>query len=192
MGIETALLGATLMSSTAGASTVGLLGAGGAFSLGAGSLFSAGTLGALSAGFSIFSGLSSIAGGMASQQEAGYQSELALQQAESRAIEQERVSAREARLEQEAADDARSRQKVAYLASGVTLEGSPLLAMEETRTRGAENVDEIKKSGSAAANAVRQEGRVQAAQLKSSGRQAFASGLSSGARSIAGGLQSYA
>lgn len=192
MGIETALFGSALLSSTAGASTVGLLGAGGVASLSAGSLFSAGTLGALSTGFSIFSGLSSIAGGFSGQSAGNQQAELAYQQAESRAIEQERVSAREAKLEQEATDDFRKRQKVAYLASGVTLEGSPLLVMEETRTKGAENVEEIKRAGSASADAARAEGRLQADQLKQSGRQAFTSGLSSGVRSIAGGLEKYA
>lgn len=192
MGIETALFGSTLLSSTAGASTVGLLGAGGAFSLSAGSLFSAGTLGALSTGLSIFSGLSSIAGGQQSYQESGYQSELALQQAESRAIEQERVSFREAKLEQEHADDFRKRQKVSFLASGVDLSGSPLLVMEETRRKGAENVNEILQSGSAAANSARAEGRVQASQLQSSGRRAFADGLSTGIGTITSGLSKYA
>lgn len=188
MGIETALFGATLASSTAGASTVGLLGAGGVASLSAGSLFSAGTLSALSTGLSIFSGLSSILGGGAAQQESGYQAELAAQQAESRAIEQERVSAREARLEQENAEDFRKRQKVAYLASGVDLSGSPLLVMEETRRKGAENVNEILKSGSAGASSARAEGRIQASQIKSSGRRAFASGLSEGVSTIRSSL----
>lgn len=162
MGIETALVGLGV-----GAKTAGIVSG-------------------ISTGLSIFSGLSSIVGGGQQQSEANYQAELAAQQAESRAIEQERQSAREARLVQEDADDVRRRQKVAFLASGVTLEGSPLLVMEKTRTRGAENVEEIRAAGSAAASSVRQEGRIQSNQLKASGRQAFSSGLSSGLRSITG------
>jgi hypothetical protein len=172
MGIETALVGLGVGAKTAA------------------SIASVASI--ASTGFSIFSGLSDIAGGFSSRSEASNQSELAIQQAESRAIEQERVAARESRLEQEQADEARKRQKVAYLASGVTLEGSPLLIMEETRQKGAENVAEIKQAGSASANSIREEGRIQASQLESSGRQAFSSGLSSGVRSIAGGLEKYA
>ncbi len=108
------------------------------------------------------------------------QAEYAAQAAESRAVEQERQAAREARLTQEDAEDFRKRQKVSFLASGVTLEGSPLLIMEETRTRGAENVNEILRAGSAGASAVRQEGRMQAQSIRSSGRQAFTSGLTTG------------
>lgn len=181
MGIETALLGSVVSAAGPTLPTVGLLGSGGAFS-------AITALGTLSKGLSIFSGLSSIVGGAASQAEAGYQSELAIQQAESRAIEQERVSFREAKLEQEQAEDFRKRQKVAYLASGVDLSGSPLLVMEETRRRGAENVNEILQSGSSASSAARAEGRIQASQLKSSGRRAFADGLSTGIGTIGNSL----
>jgi len=164
MGIETALVGLGVGAKTAS------------------------VVSALSTGFSIFSGLSQIAGGRAQQEESGYQAELAAQQAESRAIEQERVAAREARLTQEDADNVRKKQMVSYLASGVTLEGSPLLVMEETRTKGAENVNEILRSGDASSSAARSEGRIQAAQLKSSGRQAFTEGLSKGIGTIASGV----
>lgn len=164
MGIETALVGLGFGAKTAG------------------------VLSTISTGLSIFSGLSSIAGGAASQAESGYQAELAAQQAESRAIEQERVSAREARLEQEQTEDFRKRQKVAYLASGVDLSGSPLLVMEETRRKGAENVNEILQSGAAGSSAARAEGRIQASQLKSSGRRAFADGLSTGVGTIGNSL----
>jgi len=146
------------------------------------------TLSSLSTGLSIFSGLSSVAGGFAARGEAEKQSELALQQAGRRAAEEERVAFRQAELEEERADRVRRKQKVAYLASGVTLEGSPLLTMEETTRRGAENVEEIKKAGSASARAVREEGRITAQKLQSSGRQQFTSGLSSGVRSIASGV----
>lgn len=137
-------------------------------------------------GLSLFSGISSVMGGMQSKAEAGRQSELAMMQAESRAIEQERLSAKEARMEQDAADDARRKQKVAYLASGVSLAGSPLLVMEETRRKGLENVDEVLKAGEASASLARTDGRIQAEQAKSTGRQAFTSGITRGLTSVAG------
>jgi hypothetical protein len=186
MGIEAALLGAPLLSSTAGASTVGLLGAGGTFSLGAGSL--GGMLGTLGTGLSLFSGLSSVMGGMQSNAEAKNQANLALSQANMRGAEQGRLAAKEALAEQEASDAARKRQKVAYLASGVSLAGSPLLVMEETRKKGLENVNEILKAGSAAESAIQAEGRIQADQLKSSGRQAFAQGITGGLSTISRAL----
>lgn len=161
MGVETALL-----------------------AVGASSKFAA-VASTLSTGLSLFSGISSIMGGMQSRNEAGVQSELAMQQAESRAIEQERLSAREARIEQDASEDARKKQKVAYLASGVSLAGSPLLVMEETRRKGLENVDEVLKAGEAGANVARTEGRIVAEQAKSTGRKEFSSGISSGLQSIA-------
>lgn len=166
MGIETALIGLGMGAGTAGSVATGLS--------------------VLKTGFSIFSGISSIMGGMAGSNEANYQGELAAQQAESRAIEQERIAAREARLTQEESDEARKRQKVAYLASGVTLEGSPLLVMEETRSRGAENVNEILQSGSAAANSARAEGRIEASKYKASAREEFSSGLKQGISTLGG------
>lgn len=43
-------------------------------------------------------------------------------------------------------------QKMLYLKSGVTLEGSPLLVMEETRAKGAENAKNIRDSAASRAN----------------------------------------
>jgi len=128
---------------------------------------------------SVVGAVSSLAGGMSSRSEANNQAELALQQSEMAAKEQARVSFREAQLETDRADDFARKQKVAYLASGVTLDGSPLATMEETRRKGSENVNEILMSGAAGAEAARSEGRIQAQQLKSSGRKAFSAGLSS-------------
>jgi hypothetical protein len=68
----------------------------------------------------------------------------------------------------------------------VSLEGSPLLKLEETRRLGAENIEEIEKSGEAQANAQITEGRVAANQLKASGRQSLISGITGGARTAAG------
>jgi hypothetical protein len=143
------------------------------------------TAGIISSGLSIFSGISSIAGGAQSQSEGNYQSELAMQQAQARGVEQERVAQREARLTQEEALDTERRQKLAYMASGVTLEGSPLLVMEETRKKGQDNVNEILQSGRAASSASIAEGRIEATQLKSAGRQAFTSGITGALKGLA-------
>ncbi len=166
MGIETTLLALGASASTA--ATAGTI---------------ASTVGT---GLSLFSGLSSIMGGMQSRNEASNQAALAESQAAMRGAEQGRLAAKEAMVEQQQSDEARRRQKVAYLASGVSLAGSPLLVMEETRKKGLENVDEILKAGSAAESAIKAEGRIQAQNLKSSGRQAFASGITSGLTTMAG------
>jgi len=93
------------------------------------------------------------------------------------ATEQVRQSFKEAEIEKQQVKDVERRQKLAYLASGVSLEGSPLLIMEETRRKGAENVDEIYRGGAAAYGATMQEGRNQASTLKAQGRQAFMGGI---------------
>lgn len=63
-GVETMLLGAPLLSATAGASTVGLIGAGGAFAPAMGTLFSGSALSALSTGLTLASASSSLFGGL--------------------------------------------------------------------------------------------------------------------------------
>lgn len=142
-------------------------------------------------GFQALSAVSSVIGGMQSQSESNVQADLALQQAQMRGTESVRAAEREARLVQEDAIATERKQKLAYLASGVTLEGSPLLIMEETRRKGQENVDEIINAGKAEKNAALLEGRVTATNAKSAGRQAFVSGLSGGLQSAAGALKSY-
>ncbi len=142
-------------------------------------------------GLQALSAVSSFVGGMQSKSEGDNQAALALQQAQMRGVESERLAQREARLVQEDALATERKQKLAYLASGVTLEGSPLLIMEETRRKGQENIDEILLSGKAEKNAALLEGRVTASQAKSRGREAFTSGLVGAAQSGAGLLQTY-
>lgn len=175
MGIETALLGAAAASATATtaatAATAGLFGTAGAFSLGT-------TLGTLSTGLSLFSGLQSMQAGNA-------QAKQAIAQSTAQAQETTRQSVREAYQEQQAASGARRQQKLAYLASGVSLSGSPLLLMEETRNKGAANAKEVMRSGEASSIATLQEGRMQASKLKTTGRNEFIS-------SVTGALTKYA
>lgn len=121
------------------------------------------------------------------QQQSAYkqQGENAIATATMAAKEQTRVAFKESQVAADNAKSAERRQKLAYLASGVTLEGSPLLIMEETRRKGAENVDEILRAGDAASGALMQEGYNSKTALNAKGRDAFMSGIGSGLSSFA-------
>lgn len=112
------------------------------------------------------------------------QAKYALADADARGKEIARQTAREAEAEKKDVDSTLRRQKLAYLASGVTLQGSPLLVMEETRRKGQENIDEIMKSGSYSGAAAISEGRINASNAKSAGRREFLSGITSAAGSL--------
>lgn len=161
MGIETALLAAGASASTAATA--------------------ASVASIASTAFSGLSAIQSIAGGSAAKAEAKRQANLATFQAQQQGAESARVAQREATFAQEEANSTRRAQKVAYLKSGVSLEGSPLLVMEGTRARGNENVEEILRAGSAATGAAFTEGRIRAQNVKASGRQAFTQGLTGAA-----------
>lgn len=64
-------------------------------------------------------------------------------------------------------------QKVAFLKNGVTLEGSPLIALEDTYTLGQEEVNSITERGNAQSNLYWR----QAQQAKKQGRAAMVGGL---------------
>lgn len=132
---------------------------------------------AASAGAAIF-------GGIQANQAAGEQADLARSDAAAAAAETTRVTERQSTLEQRDIKDTLDRQKLAFLASGVTLEGSPLLKLEETRKRGTENIEEIEKAGAAGSAAQIAEGRSTAASAKSSGRQALIRGITGAAGSL--------
>lgn len=184
MGIEALLLGtAAPAAGTAAAAGAAALGVSGAT---AGLIGSGGTLslGSLASGFSALSGISSLFGGVQGLISGNQQSSLAMQHARLAALETERVTAREARLEQDEINRTLRRQKLAYMASGVTLEGSPLLVMEETRRRGQDNIDEILRGGQATGSAQLAEGRIRAKQLKGTGRAAFMTGITNAGNSF--------
>lgn len=126
----------------------------------------------------------SIYGGMQAEKEGKRQATLATQQASAAAAEERRLTARQKELEQRDINKTIDRQKLAYLKAGVTLEGSPLLKMEETRRLGAENLAEIEAAGGAASDARLAEGRIQAEQAKSRGRQGLISGITGAAGSL--------
>ena len=138
----------------------------------------AASIGSFSTIFSGLSAASSLFGGVSANREAGRQAATAQAEANLRAEETARAGAREAQFVGMEAESVRLRQKLAYLKSGVDLEGSPLLMMEATRRNGLDNVEEVLRSSSSTAGAQIQEGRAKATALKSSGRQAFMSGIS--------------
>ena len=160
MGIESALIGAGIGAKTA------------AFVSSASTIFSG-----LSAASSLF-------GGVSANRESQRQAVTAQAEANLRAEETARAGAREAQFVGMEAESVRRRQKLAYLKSGVDLEGSPLLMMEATRRNGLDNVEETLRASKSTAGAQVVEGRARASQLKSSGRQAFMSGIGNAAGSL--------
>ena len=136
-----------------------------------------GAMTALIAAAAIAGAGASVYGGIQGEKEAKKQAGFAESQAATAAAETERVTARTVGLEKKETEDLRKRQQLAYLKSGVTLEGSPLLVMEETRRLGAENVAEIEAAGSAKAAAQIAEGRTTATAARASGRQQMTQGI---------------
>jgi len=90
----------------------------------------------------------SIVSGIQQFSQANKQSKRAQEEAEARAREEARAN-----IEFE------GRQKLAFLKSGVSLEGSPLLVLADTRERGQQNIQNIIDSGEARASAIRGAGR---------------------------------
>jgi hypothetical protein len=173
MGLETVLLGAAASGAgaTATAATAGLFGTAGAFSLGT-------TIGTLSTGLSLLSGAQGLMAG-------NQQSKQAIAQTTANIQEQTRQATRSAYNEKQAAESARRQQKIAYLASGVSLSGSPLAVLEETRQKGLSNAAEIMSANETYSSATGLEGMARASSLKSSGRSEFIKG-------VTGALSNYA
>lgn len=138
-------------------------------------------LGSIGTAASVLGGISSIAGGASANAEAKRQAGMATFQAQQQGAESARLAQREASAISQEAESTRRAQKVAYLKSGVTLEGSPLLVMEGTRVAGQQNVEEALRAGGSAAGSAYAEGRIRAQNAKASGRQAFTSGLTGAA-----------
>lgn len=118
---------------------------------------------------------SSIAGGISANNAA--KREAALEE------EQGRIAQDEANVEAgRRADEVRkfrARQKMGFLKSGVTLEGSPLLVLEETLNEGQKEVDAIVRSG----DAKRRFANESASITRSKGRAAMISGFGNAASS---------
>lgn len=142
------------------------------------------TLLATSIALSTIAAGTSVYSGMQQQAEAEKQANMAGAQAELQAKEVARQSVAQAGVERDKAENVRRQQKLSYLASGVSLEGSPLLVMETTRQKGISNVDEILTSGAYGVTAAQTEGRIKAQSLRASGRQAFMQGIAGGVSSL--------
>ncbi len=93
----------------------------------------------------------------------------AKQRANAEASLMEQDAARAALEEKRDAEKMRKLQRMTYLKSGVDLEGSPLLVMEETRVKGEENAANVSSGAKARANLVRQEGSIKRASLINTG-----------------------
>lgn len=139
---------------------------------------------ALIAAAAVASAGASIYGGIEGKKAGDQQAALALAQANAAAAETKRVTDKTAANTAKEAKQYEDQQKLAYLKSGVTLEGSPLLVMEETRRLGADNVAEVKAAGAAQASAQLAEGRTTAQTAKAAGRQAMVQGITGGASAL--------
>jgi hypothetical protein len=115
----------------------------------------------------------SIAGGVSAQRSANQEAKLQREQggiANAEAQRQAAIRAEEVRKFSKV-------QKLAFLKSGVTLEGSPLLTLDETLTQGQEEVDAISRSGASQYNLAQKQARI----TQNKGRAALIGGIGNAA-----------
>lgn len=112
---------------------------------------------------------SAIAGGISSAKAGNKEAAMAGQQAS--LVQQE--AQRNAQQKAREVRNFRSNQGLAYLSSGVTLEGTPIQKMEETRQLGQQEVNAIMSRGRAQADLLMQQGRM----AKTAGRNAMIGSL---------------
>ena len=184
IGIEVALLGTALSAATAGTATAGLIGSAGTL-FGISGLTSGAILSGLGTLGTIGSGISSIMGGMEASNEAKQQSEYALASAAMAGKESARQASEAAVREKQDYTDVMRRQKLAYLKSGVELEGSPLLVMESTRRTGESNIDQILSSGASQYATAMTEGQLASKKAKATGRSELIGGITKGVGQLA-------
>jgi hypothetical protein len=138
------------------------------------------SLGKLFIASQALSGLASLAGGFMGMKSASDEARLLESQADIARQEAEVDAAAKARdVRRFQADQAHK-----YAASGITLEGSPVLVLEETLRLGQQEVDAIIRRGKANMDLLKQKARI----TKSGGRNAFLSSiLTTGAQ----GMEAY-
>ena len=154
MGIETALLAAGISASTAAT---------------------------ISTVLTVASTASTIIGGIQQRGAASAAAKATSREAQRQADLRQQEREIQARSEARENIELEKRQKLAFIKSGVSLEGSPLLLLAETRRRGTENVEALLRSGRTEATGLLAEGALRSRQLKASGRQALIGGLTTGA-----------
>lgn len=123
--------------------------------------------------------------GAAGQVYGGYRANMAAKREAGLMEDQARVAQAEADAEaQRRAAEIRKfskKQALAFMKNGVSLDGSPLLTIDETITEGQKEVDAIARRGDAQANLYNR----RAAITKDEGRAAFVSGILGGGGSFA-------
>jgi hypothetical protein len=102
----------------------------------------------MSIGVGILSSITRIYGGIQAQKAAASEASDIRQQGYIQAQE----SFRDAKVVEEEAESFRKRQKVMFLKSGVALEGTPLLVLEDTRLKAQEEAEAIRRRGIAEFN----------------------------------------
>lgn len=141
--------------------------------------------------FTAVSAISAVVGGIQQKKAADKQASATRAEAQRQANLRQEERESQARVEARENIQLEKRQKLAFLKSGVSLEGSPLLLLAETRRVGGENVEAIIKSGQTEATSLLRGGESQAAALKSSGRLALIGGLTGGLTTAAGGFGGF-
>lgn len=123
---------------------------------------------------------SSVMGGMAAQKSANQEAELQREQGD-QALAEAKVNADNEAFNQ---SQAVGKQRLAFLANGVSLEGSPTTVLEESRKYGQSAVDAIIKQGVAQKNLSYGQAQI----TKNQGRAALIAGYGQAAGTIAGGI----
>lgn len=129
----------------------------------------------------IFTGLSVVSqvyGGQQAQRSANEQASLLREQAQIERNEAER----EAQRKEEERQKFIAKQKVAYLANGIGLQGTAGLVLEDTYDQFTQEINAVRKSGSAQARLLEKEASIK----QKTGRASLISGVLGGASTIAG------
>lgn len=119
-----------------------------------------------------FSAISSIAGGFAGQKAANDEADLQVEQGNIALAESKANAANEAYNQNQAV----SKQQLAFLANGVSLEGSPADVLKESTKYGQAQVDSVLRQGVSQYSLAQK----QAAATKNQGRTALLAGITQG------------
>lgn len=124
----------------------------------------------------VISAVSSVAGGMSKQAAAQKEAK----SLENQAMLSQQEAEVEARIHATQVRKFSANQKTAFLKNGVTLDGSPLMVLEDTRQSGQEEVNAMQRSGAAKAQLLRERAEIS----RSEGRASLISGLGGAASTV--------
>lgn len=136
-------------------------------------------IGALGTGFGV---TSAIGGGFSANRAASAEANLQRQQGDILLAESKVNAGNEAYNQRQAI----GKQRLAFLANGVSLEGSPAMVLKDSTEYGQQQVDAILRRGAAGYGLAYQE----AALTKNKGRAALITGVGSGLSDLASGVSS--